>query len=149
MKASLNRRTPDNLQYLIGDEGFSCSSTLLTIVRSQEVEKITDPDYLLQIKGYNKALKKARVRIEHTFGMLKKRFPALLYKSRCAKIENIQALICASVVLHNFLLQDLEPIPTVPDEEFRRQMDRMSMENISNLRRGQYRIRNHIIHNFF
>ena len=60
MKASLNRRTPDNLQYLIGDEGFSCSSTLLTIVRSQEVEKITDPDYLLQIKGYTRSNKTNR-----------------------------------------------------------------------------------------
>ena len=83
------------MQYLIGDEGFSCQDSLLTVVRSAALEKITDQRKLLQIKAYNRALKKARVRVEQCFGMLKKRFPALLYQLRCKKIENIQAIISA------------------------------------------------------
>ena len=149
MKAALARRLPQHLQYLIGDEGFSCSDTLLTIVRNQEMEKITDPTHLAEVKAYNSSLKKARVRIEHTFGMLKKRWPTLLYKSRCRKIENVQALIASCVVLHNFLLRDLEPVQTVSEDEFRIQIARMSVDNISRVRRGQYRVRNHVIHTFF
>ena len=148
-KAELARWLPRHLQYLIGDEGFSCSSTLLTIVRSAEVGKITDPEFLTQVKGYNRALKKARVQIEHSFGSLKKRWPALLYKIRSSKIANIQAIISSAVVLHNFLLQDLDPISTIPDDEFERQIAEMRMDNINSLQRGQYRVRNHVIHTFF
>ena len=135
--------------YLIGDEGFACSSTLLTIVRSAEVGKITDPEFLTKVKAYNRALKKARVRIEHTFGCLKKRWPALLYKKRSSKIANNQAIILSAVVLHKFLLQDLDPISNIPDDEFERQIAEMRMDNINSLRRGQYRVRNHVIHTFF
>ncbi len=42
---------------------------------------------------FNRAHKKTRVLIEHLFGILKKRFPALLYALRCRKIENVQAII--------------------------------------------------------
>ena len=149
LKAELARRLPRHLQYLIGDEGFACSSTLLTIVRSAEVGKITDPEFLTKVKAYNRALKKARVRIEHTFGCLKKRWPALLYTMRSSKIANIQAIISSAIVLHNFLLQDLDPISTIPDDEFERQIAEMRMDNINSLRRGQYRVRNHVIHTFF
>ena len=136
---------PTHLQYLIGDEGFACSSTLLTIVRSAEVGKITDPEFLTKVKAYNRALKKARVRIEHSFGCLKKRWPALLYKIRSSKIANIQAIISSAVVLHNFLLQDLDPISNIPDDEFERQIAEMRMDNINCLQRGQYRVRNHVL----
>ena len=141
-----------NIQSLfldIGDEGFSCSETLLTIVRSAEVDKITDPAFLLQVKAYNKALKQARVRIEHSFGLIKKRFPALLYQLRCSKISNVQAIICSSIILHNFLLKDVDPIPTISEDEFQRQIAEMRVDNISSLRRGQYRKQNHVIHTFF
>ena len=148
LKAELARRLPTHLQYLIGDEGFAFSSTLLTIVRSAEVGKITDPEFLTKVKAYNRALKKARVRIEHSFGCLKKRWPALLYKIQSSKIANIQAIISSAVVLHNFLLQDLDPISNIPDDEFERQIAEMRMDNINSLQRGQYRVRNHVLNTY-
>ena len=88
------------------------------------------------------------MRIEHTFGCLKKRWPALLYKIQSSKIANIQAIISSAVVLHNFLLQDLDPISNIPDDEFERQIAEMRMDNINSLQRGQYRVRNHVLNTY-
>jgi hypothetical protein len=38
------RFSPRQLQHLIGDEGFACSDTLLTIVREQQLNRITGID---------------------------------------------------------------------------------------------------------
>ena len=149
MKETLARRLPEHLQHLIGDKGFASSETLLTIVRSAEVDKITDPAFLLQVKSYNKALKTARVRIEHSFVLLKKRFPALLYQLWCIKISNMQAIICSCIILHNFLPKDSDPIPNISEDKFQRQIAEIRVDNISNLRRGKHRKHNHIIHTFF
>ena len=48
---------------------------------------------IIFLKSYNCALKKARVRVEQAFWMLKKRFPAILYQVRSRKIEIIQAIM--------------------------------------------------------
>ena len=68
---------------------------------------------------------------------------------RSSKIANIQAIISSAVFLHNFLFQDVDPISTIPDDEFERQIAEMRMDNINSLRRGQYRVRNHVIHTLF
>jgi hypothetical protein len=47
----------------------------------------------VKMLAYNAALKKARILIEHAFGLLKRRFPALLYMLRPTKLENTQAII--------------------------------------------------------
>ena len=54
----------ENPRVLIGDEGYPCTNILLTPIRSDRV--ITREE-----KKYNKALKKVRIIIEHTFGVLK------------------------------------------------------------------------------
>ena len=149
MKQTLTLRNPQNLQYLIGDEGFSCTDTLLTVVRSAALDKLTDQRKIAQVKAYNSALKKARVRVEQCFGMMKKRFPALLYQLRCRKIENVQAIISSCVVLHNFLLKDGDPVMNVPEAEFRAQLARTNVQWISNSTRGQYKVRDHVIQSFF
>ena len=149
MKQTLARRSTSNLQYLIGDEGFANSSTLLTVVRSAALEKLTDPRKIMQAKAYNCALKKARVRVEQAFGMLKRRFPAILYQLRCKKIENIQRIIASCVVLHNFLLKDGDPVMNMPEADFRAQLARTNMQWISNSTRGQNTIRDHVINSFF
>ena len=59
---------------------------MLTPIKDGREE--TDPE-----KRYNGALKKVRIGVEHAFGMLKKRFPCLLYMLRCDKMENIQSII--------------------------------------------------------
>ena len=149
MKQTLARRNPGNLQYLIGDEGFSCTDTLLTVVRSAALEKLTDQRKIAQVKAYNSALKKARVRVEQCFGMMKKRFPAILYQLRCKKIENVQRIISSCVVLHNFLLRDGDPVMNMPEAEFRAHLARTNVQWISNNTRGQYTGRDHVINSFF
>ena len=149
MKQTLIRRKPDNLQYLIGDEGFANSDSLLTVVRNAALEKITDPRKKVQVKSYNAALKKARVRVEQAFGIMKKRFPAILYQLRCRKIENIQAIIASCVVLHNFCLKDGEPVMNMSEAEFTAQLARTNMQWISNSTRGSQKVRDHVIQSFF
>jgi hypothetical protein len=52
------RFSPRQLQHLIGDEGFACSDTLLTIVREQQLNKIT---------GMMPIIKDCAKREKHTF----------------------------------------------------------------------------------
>jgi hypothetical protein len=91
-------------QFLIGDEGFGCSDVLLTVVREAQLQKITDHAQKEKALSFNRSLKKTRIIIEHSFGMLKKRFPALLYELRC-KLETARAVIASAVVMHNLLLK--------------------------------------------
>jgi hypothetical protein len=65
-----------------------------------------DPRKKEKCQAYNAALKKARISVEHCFGMIKKRFPALLYKLRCRKIENVQAIIGEHIFDDDFLQTD-------------------------------------------
>jgi hypothetical protein len=86
-RANLDRNFDENRpRVLIGDEGYACSQIVLTPIRS---DRIVDDHQ----KNYNKAHKRARVVVEHSFGILKKRFPALLYCLRCRNLENVQAII--------------------------------------------------------
>jgi hypothetical protein len=61
---------------------------LLTVVRQAQLANISDAEFKEKCLAYNRALKKARIIIEHTFGLLKKRFPALLNELRCKKLGN-------------------------------------------------------------
>ena len=65
---------------------FNYLQVLLTPIRQ---DRVADEHQ----RRYNKAHKKARVSIEHCFGMVKKRFPALLYQLRSRKLQNVQAII--------------------------------------------------------
>ena len=82
----------DRPRILIGDEGYPCSRILLTPIRD---DRVRTPNQT----NYNKALSRARIIVEHTFGVLKRRFPALLYQSRCRLLANTQALIGNSLNL--------------------------------------------------
>ena len=124
-------------------------SNCVVLVRIAGLEKITDARKLSQVKAYNCALKKANVRVEQAFGCLKKRFPAILYQVRCRKIENIQAIIAACVVLHNYLLKDGDPVMNIPEADFRAQLARTNMQWISHSTRGTTKVRDHVINSFF
>jgi hypothetical protein len=117
-----------------------------------------NPAFKEKCLGFNRALKKARISIEHCFGMLKKRFPALLYEMRSRKLTNTCAIIASAVVLHNILLthhEELSPpeLPTdISDEAFHRQLDRLDMDNGASAGRptaAQFRARKSIIEAFF
>ena len=87
LRAKLERDfDPEKPRVLIGDEGYRCLKFLLTPIRE---DRITTESQ----RNYNKALSRVRITVEHSFGILKKRFPALLYQMRCRKISNAQAII--------------------------------------------------------
>ncbi len=88
LKAKLEQNfNPDHPKVVLGDEGYACSRVLLTPIRR---DRVADQHQ----RNYNRSHKTTRVLVEHAFGMLKKRFPALLYQMRCRKLHNAQALIC-------------------------------------------------------
>ena len=68
-----------------GDEAYRLSSTIMTPYRKT-------PEMEEKKKNFNDAHKRARVVVENALGVLKMRFPCLLYESRC-RIEHTQALI--------------------------------------------------------
>jgi hypothetical protein len=136
----------------------SNQDVLLTVVRQAQMERISDPAFKEKCKAFNRALKKARIVIEHTFGMLKKRFPALLYEMRSRKLKNTCAIIASAVVLHNILLRHHEELspPDLPsdtsDETFHRQMERLNMSEGATAGRptaAQFKVRNSVIEAFF
>ena len=138
----------NNPRVLIGDEGYPCTNILLTPIRSDRVSTRKE-------KKFNKALKKARIIIEHTFGILKKRFPALLYQLRCTKIENCQAIIAAAVVLHNIFILIREDPPSLPpkltQKEFNALLRKMQIPNANfeHPNNGNFNLRNFVIENYF
>ena len=94
---------------LLGDEGFGCEDVLLTPVRSRQLEAENDAALKAKMVNYNKAVRLLRVKVEHSFGILKKRFPALLYQLRSRKIFHAQNIAISSVVIHNILMEINDP----------------------------------------
>jgi hypothetical protein len=95
---------------LLGDEGYGCEDVLLTPVRQRQLDAERNEDLKEKMKKYNHLHRSTRVKVEHGFGIIKKRFPVLLYQIRCRKIENVQSLISAAFVIHNFLIDINEPV---------------------------------------
>jgi hypothetical protein len=135
----------------------STPDVLLTVVRQAQLANISDEAKKQKCLAYNRALKKARLPIEHCFGMLKKRFPALLYELRCRKLGNTCAIIASAIVLHNILLTHHEELsaPELPenisDETYHRQMERLNILEVPAGRpsAAQFRVRDSIIQAFF
>jgi len=84
---------PNSPKIILGDEGYACSRVLLTPIRRDRVADDHQRDY-------NRCHKKTRVSVEHAFGMIKKRFPALLYQLRCKKLLNAQAVIGKLLIIN-------------------------------------------------
>ncbi|XP_018392760.1 PREDICTED: putative nuclease HARBI1 [Cyphomyrmex costatus] len=66
---------------------------------------------------YNESHIRTRTRVEHTFGLWKRRFPILAYGSRL-QINTVMTIIIATAVLHNIAQRQGEDIPPPVDEEF-------------------------------
>lgn len=76
---------------LLADEGYTITPYMMIPFR--------DPLNHTQ-RHFNKIHCSARMRIEHAFGQLKKRFPCLHYGVRL-KLNNIPKAIAAACILHN------------------------------------------------
>lgn len=86
---------------LLGDSGYPCLPFLMT-----PYSNTSTPSH----QRYNDALCKTRVKIEQTFGILKRRFACLSLGLRVAPMKaSIITLACA--VLHNIGIERNEIIP--------------------------------------
>lgn len=96
-----NSRIHDDLQdgllpgHLLGDSAYACRKYLLT--------PLLAPNSVHEV-NYNTSHIKTRNTIERAFGVLKRRFS---YLGKCMRtnLETTQAVIVASVVLHNIAVQ--------------------------------------------
>ena len=76
---------------IAADEAYRLSSTVLTPYRKQ-------PDMEERKKRFNDCHKKARVVVENSLGILKQRFPCLLYEIRWT-IEHAQTIFGKEIML--------------------------------------------------
>ncbi|KAI4455445.1 hypothetical protein MML48_9g00016292 [Holotrichia oblita] len=91
----------------IGDSGYPNKPYLFTPLLNP-----VSPEEQL----YNEAHIRTRNKIERCFGVLKRRFPVLAYGCRL-KLETVQAVIVATVVLYNFIKENGNDIvPPLPEE---------------------------------
>ncbi len=128
--------------FFAGDEAYPCDNTVITPIRRDRIQSERQ-------LAFNKAHKSGRVLIEHTFGMLKKRFPALLYEMRSRKLENVQALSTAAVIVHNIAINHRDTLPILPNHVSQRRYEdllRNTMFNTGQQNHSQrFELRNKVI----
>ena len=81
---------------LIGNKGYQLTGTMLTPFRGRN----NTPEQT----RFNKAHSKTRVKVEHTFGMVKARFYALAQLIRVKSPQQAARLITICCILHNIAL---------------------------------------------
>lgn len=107
--------------------GIGYPSTPWTIRPFDEPE-IRDaiPEDQLRMREFNRRLSSVRIKIEHTFGLLKGRFPCLRGMGPHKSIQEIYRVIEALIVLHNMAIElkdrpdvlwELHEDPHDPDDE--------------------------------
>src|SRR5216117_2159826 len=79
-----HRYFQDDMAYLLGDSAYRLGNRILKPYSKREIQN--DEDERLQ--SFNIALSSARVKIEHTFGLLKSRFPILTNLSTIVGMAN-------------------------------------------------------------
>ncbi|XP_059084423.1 uncharacterized protein LOC131881552 isoform X3 [Tigriopus californicus] len=141
---------PEKPLALLGDEGYGAEDVMLPPVRVQQMTSAT-PAMRHKMLEYNKIHKRTRIKVEHAFGVLKKRFPMLLYVMRSRKISNTQALISASIVIHNFLINLKEPtLSTFQTEcDYHENLARFDLTQHVIHSREKFRLRDSIINDYF
>lgn len=146
--ASFNENEP---LALLGDEGYAAEDVMLTPVRAPTIAS-AEFATRQKMKAFNRVHKKSRISIEHAFGILKKRFPVLLYVMRSKTLENIQALIASTIVIHNILIDLKDPSLSSfqVENEYQDHLIRSNINHeLSNQIGEKFRLRNIIIDQFF
>lgn len=92
---------------LLGDGGYPCLPYLMTPYHNPTTQ---------QQAAFNDALTATRVRIEHVFGVLKRRFHVLHGEVRM-RPERVVKIISACTVLHNIAVQLKEQEPPESDSD--------------------------------
>lgn len=138
---------------IFGDEAYAAEDLMLPPVRKSQMRNAS-PEMKEKMIDFNKVHKKTRILVEHTFGILKKRFPVLLYAVRSKYLENVQALVASVIIIHNILIDIKEPFPVsngfFDDERMRRQLSRFDFnQELSIHEREKFRLQNMLLNNFF
>ncbi|XP_059097702.1 uncharacterized protein LOC131892001 isoform X2 [Tigriopus californicus] len=136
---------------LLGDEGYGAEDVMLPPVRVQQMAS-APPAMRQKILAYNKIHKKTRIKVEHAFGVLKKRFPVLLYIIRSTKLANIQAIVSSAIVIHNLLIDLKEHnLSTLQSErDYHEELSSFDLDQQLSSHVGEkFRLRNTIINTFF
>lgn len=91
---------------LLADGGYALKTYLMTPFRNPATEN--------EIR-YNRVQILVRNTVERKYGVWKRRFPCLAFGLRC-KLETSLAVIIACAVLHNFCIEQNDPLPTCDQE---------------------------------
>ena len=92
---------------LIGDSGYACRHFLMTPYRNPQ---------LIYRQRFNDSLTRTRVKIEQTFGVLKRRFSCLHGESRMSPARVCQQ-VTACAILHNVAVEHRD-VELPPPGEF-------------------------------
>lgn len=85
---------------IILDAGYPSSPYTMRPYDEPEIHKLPRPEQLRR-RAFNKKLSSARITVEHSFGLLKGRFPALQDLGDVTNVEDVYRFINALMVLHN------------------------------------------------
>lgn len=103
---------------IVGDAGYPNRPYLCTPFthRGGRVDRLTAPE-----KAYQKSLLTTRNTVERSYGLLKRRFPILMYGIQVKRVAVIQKIIAVCAVLHNICIDmgdfgvDDIPMPNWPN----------------------------------
>ncbi|XP_036320878.1 putative nuclease HARBI1 [Rhagoletis pomonella] len=95
---------------LVGDPGYANSPFLATPFAENSSELRAG---LQHVQEYQRAIIATRNCLERSYGVLKRRFPALAYGLR-VKTSTAQMLVATAAVLHNICFDENEQLPNTP-----------------------------------
>jgi hypothetical protein len=136
---------------LMGDEAYAAEDVMLPPIRKTQLNNAS-PEMKAKMIEYNRIHKKTRILVEHTFGVIKKRFPVLLSPIRSKTLENVQAIVSSVIVIHNILIDIKDPFPTasIENDELRERFARFDLENeLGDTESEKFRFRTSLIKNHF
>lgn len=86
---------------MVGDAGYPNTPYLCTPFthRGGRVDRLSVPE-----KAYQKSLLTTRNTVERSYGLLKRRFPILMYGIQVQRVAVIQKIIAVCCVLHNICI---------------------------------------------
>ena len=109
--------------YIIGDAAYPLKTWLITGFKN-------DGKLTREQRQFNYILSSTRMKIEHTFGLLKGRFRKLKVMMDIDKVEDIPLLVTSACVLHNFCLLNEDDMDMFLDSDIEQEQEVNNFQNI-------------------